>query len=131
MTTRHHISSGTPFEAVAGYSRAIRVGNTVHVAGTTATDSSGNVLAKGDASEQFKIIMGRIEKALIEAGSSISDVVRTRTYATRPTDCDLIMKAHGEIFSEVMPAATLVVIRELVNPEMLLEVEVEAIVDSD
>ncbi len=107
------------------------MGNTVHVAGTTATDSSGNVLAKGDASEQFKIIMGRIEKALIEAGSSISDVVRTRTYATRPTDCDLIMKAHGEIFSEVMPAATLVVIRELVNPEMLLEVEVEAIVDSD
>ncbi|HJM19948.1 MAG TPA: RidA family protein [Candidatus Thalassarchaeaceae archaeon] len=128
MAGRKLVSSGTPFEKVAGYSRAIRVGNVIHVAGTTATDSDGNVLAKGNPVEQCRIIIGRIEKALIEAESSLSDVVRTRIYATRAKDCDSIMKVHGDFFKEIRPAATLVVVHELVNPEMLLEVEVEAIV---
>ncbi|MDP6378630.1 MAG: RidA family protein [Candidatus Thalassarchaeaceae archaeon] len=124
------MSSGTPFERVAGYSRAIRVGDVVHVAGTTATDSDGNVLAKGNPVEQCRIIFGRIELALTEAGAALSDVVRTRTYATRAKDCDSIMEVHGEFFKEIRPAATLVVVHELVNPEMLLEVEVEALVQS-
>ncbi|MBS72605.1 MAG: hypothetical protein CMO20_06645 [Thermoplasmata archaeon] len=128
MVERTLVSSGTPFERVAGYSRAIRVGNVVHVAGTTATDSDGNVLAKGNPEEQCRIIFSRIEKALIEAGASLSDVVRTRTYATRAKDCDLIMRVHGEFFNKIKPAATLVVVHELVNPEMLLEIEVEAVI---
>ena len=130
MAERILVSSGTPFEAVAGYSRAIRVGDVIHVAGTTATDSDGNVLAKGNAKEQVRIIFGRIDKALVEAGGSMSDVVRTRMYATRGYDCDDIMAVHGEVFGKIRPAATLVVVRELVNPEMLVEVEVEALVQS-
>jgi enamine deaminase RidA (YjgF/YER057c/UK114 family) len=130
MVGRKLVSSGTPFERVAGYSRAIRVGDVVHVAGTTATDSDGNVLAKGNPVEQCRIIFRRIGLALTEAGAALSDVVRTRTYATRAKDCDSIMEVHGEFFKEIRPAATLVVVHELVNPEMLLEVEVEAYVQS-
>lgn len=129
MVERRLVSSGTPFERVAGYSRAIRVGNVVHVAGTTATDSDGNVLAKGNIIEQCRIIFGRIERALDEAGASLTDIVRTRMYATRAKDCDAIMAVHGEVFEEIRPAATLVVVHELVNPEMLIEIEVEAIVE--
>lgn len=129
MVERELVSTGTPFERVAGYSRAIKVGNIIHVAGTTATDSDGNVLAKGNPVEQCRIIFGRIEDALGQLNSSLSDVVRTRMYATRAKDCEEIMRVHGEFFSETRPAATLVVVHELVNPEMLLEVEVEAIID--
>ena len=123
------MSSGTPFERVAGYSRAIKAGNVIHVAGTTATDSDGNVLAKGDPVEQCRIIFGRIESALSQLNASLNDVVRTRMYATRAKDCDEIMRIHGELFGEIRPASTLVVVHELVNPEMLLEIEVEAIID--
>ena len=99
MVRRELVSSGTPFERVAGYSRAIRVGNVIHVAGTTATDSDGNVLAKGDPVEQCRIIFGRIETALGQLNSSLNDVVRTRMYATRAKDCDEIMRVHGEFFA--------------------------------
>jgi len=129
MVRRELVSSGTPFERVAGYSRAIKVGNVIHVAGTTATDSDGNVLAKGDPIKQCRIIFGRIETALSQLNASLNDVVRTRMYATRAKDCDEIMRVHGELFGEIRPAATLVVVHELVNPEMLLEIEVEAIID--
>jgi enamine deaminase RidA (YjgF/YER057c/UK114 family) len=129
MVRRELVSSGTPFERVAGYSRAIKAGNVIHVAGTTATDSDGNVLAKGDPVEQCRIIFGRIESALSQLNSSLNDVVRTRMYATRAKDCDEIMRIHGELFGEIRPASTLVVVHELVNPEMLLEIEVEAIID--
>ena len=129
MVRRELVSSGTPFERVAGYSRAIKAGNVIHVAGTTATDSDGNVLAKGDPVEQCRIIFGRIESALSQLNASLNDVVRTRMYATRAKDCDEIMRVHGELFGEIRPAATLVVVHELVNPEMLLEIEVEAIID--
>lgn len=129
MVRRELVSSGTPFERVAGYSRAIKVGNVIHVAGTTATDSDGNVLAKGDPIEQCRIIFGRIETALSQLNASLNDVVRTRMYATRAKDCDEIMRVHGELFGEIRPASTLVVVHELVNPEMLLEIEVEAIID--
>ena len=129
MVRRELVSSGTPFERVAGYSRAIKVGDVIHVAGTTATDSDGNVLAKGDPIEQCRIIFGRIETALSQLNASLNDVVRTRMYATRAKDCDEIMRVHGELFGEIRPAATLVVVHELVNPEMLLEIEVEAIID--
>jgi len=129
MVRRELVSSGTPFERVAGYSRAIKVGSAIHVAGTTATDADGNVLAKGNPVEQCRIIFGRIETALGQLNSSLNDVVRTRMYATRAQDCDEIMRVHGEVFSEIRPASTLVVVHELVNPEMLLEIEVEAIID--
>ena len=129
MVRRELVSSGTPFERVAGYSRAIKAGNVIHVAGTTATDSDGNVLAKGDPVEQCRIIFGRIESALSQLNASLNDVVRTRMYATRAKDCDEIMRIHGELFGEIRPASTLVVVHELVNPEMLLEIEVEAIID--
>ncbi len=129
MVRRELVSSGTPFERVAGYSRAIKVGNVIHVAGTTATDSDGNILAKGDPIEQCRIIFGRIETALSQLNASLNDVVRTRMYATRAKDCDEIMRVHGELFGEIRPASTLVVVHELVNPEMLLEIEVEAIID--
>jgi len=129
MVRRELVSSGTPFERVAGYSRAIKVGSVIHVAGTTATDADGNVLAKGSPVEQCRIIFGRIETALGQLNSSLNDVVRTRMYATRAEDCDEIMRVHGEVFGEIRPASTLVVVHELVNPEMLLEIEVEAIID--
>jgi enamine deaminase RidA (YjgF/YER057c/UK114 family) len=129
MVRRELVSSGTPFERVAGYSRAIKVGNVIHVAGTTATDSDGNILAKGDPIEQCRIIFGRIETALSQLNASLNDVVRTRMYATRAKDCDEIMRVHGELFGEIRPASTLVVVHELVNPEMLLEIEVEAIIN--
>ena len=129
MVRRELVSSGTPFERVAGYSRAIKVGNVIHVAGTTATDSDGNILAKGDPIEQCRIIFGRIETALSQLNASLNDVVRTRMYATRAKDCDEIMRVQGELFGEIRPASTLVVVHELVNPEMLLDIEVEAIID--
>ncbi|MDG1542191.1 MAG: Rid family hydrolase, partial [Candidatus Thalassarchaeaceae archaeon] len=104
MVRRELVSSGTPFERVAGYSRAIKAGNVIHVAGTTATDSDGNVLAKGDPVEQCRIIFGRIESALSQLNASLNDVVRTRMYATRAKDCDEIMRIHGELFGEIRPA---------------------------
>lgn len=128
MTERQLISSGTTFESIAGYSRAIRVGNTVRVAGTTATDAEGTVLAVGDAGEQMRITLGRIESALSEAGASLDHVVRTRTFITRAADAETIMRVHGSVFSEIRPASTLVVVAALVDPEMLVEVEVTAVI---
>jgi enamine deaminase RidA (YjgF/YER057c/UK114 family) len=128
MTDRQLVSSGTTFESVAGYSRAIKVGNTVRVAGTTATDADGNVLALGDAAEQMRITLGRIESALAEAGASLEHVVRTRTFITRAADADTIMRVHGSVFSDIRPASTLVVVAALVDPEMLVEVEVTAVI---
>jgi|TARA_B110000263_G_scaffold96220_1_gene84078 enamine deaminase RidA (YjgF/YER057c/UK114 family) len=126
--SRERINTGTPFEQVAGFSRAIRVGQTVHVSGTTATDQEGRVLAKGDAAEQTRITLQLIQKALVEAGSSRKDVVRTRMYAVNENDCYRIMRAHGDFFKEVLPATTLVVVKSLVDPEMLIEVEAMAVI---
>ena len=125
---RERVSTGTPFEQVAGFSRAIRVGRTVHVAGTTATDQEGRVLAKGNAAEQTKIVIQRIDRALKEVGASLSDIVQTRMYVINENDCYRVMKSHGEAFKEIRPASTLVVVRSLVDPEMLVEIEALAVI---
>lgn len=125
---RERVSSGTPFEQVAGYSRAIRVGRTVHVSGTTATDQEGRVLAKGDAADQTRIILKRIETALIEVESKLTDIVRTRIYVVDQNDCYRVMKSHGDVFKDIRPATTLVVVKSLVDPEMLVEIEALAVI---
>ena len=125
---RERVSTGTPFEQVAGFSRAIRVGRTVHVAGTTATDQEGRVLAKGNAAEQTKIVIQRIDRALKEVGASLSDIVQTRMYVINENDCYRVMKSHGEVFKEIRPVSTLVVVRSLVDPEMLVEIEALAVI---
>lgn len=123
---RQRIGSGTPFEALAGYSRAILVGDRLLVAGTTATDEDGRVQAVGDAAEQTRIALRRIEHALEEAGASLAHVVRTRLYVTRTEDAAAVMRVHGAAFADIRPAATLVVVAALVDADMLVEIEAEA-----
>jgi len=126
---RRHVSTGTPYEATVGYSRAVRVGNIVHVAGTTAIDESGAVVGPGDAYRQASYALSKIEAALGALGATIGDVVRTRMYVTDIGNWEGIARAHGERFADVRPAATMVEVRRLIDPAMLVEIEVEAIVE--
>jgi enamine deaminase RidA (YjgF/YER057c/UK114 family) len=127
---RQRISSGTPWESIAGYSRAVRVGEYILVAGTTASDETGSVVGKGDPYVQASYILRKIGKALVEAGAGLTDVVRTRMYVTNIDDWEEIARAHGEFFAEVRPAATLVEVSRLIAPEFLVEIEADAIVAS-
>lgn len=124
---RTNISTGTPWESIVGYSRAVRVGPYVHVAGTTAADSDGKVVGVDDPYEQTIYILRKIEAALEKAGAELKDVVRTRIYVTDVTDWDEVARAHGELFAQIRPAATLVEVNSLIEPEMLVEIEADAI----
>jgi enamine deaminase RidA (YjgF/YER057c/UK114 family) len=127
MKKRINISSGAKWEDIVGYSRAVRLGDIIEVAGTTAVDDRGQVVGPGDPGEQTKFILSKIEKALTSAGAALKDVVRTRMFVTNIADWESIGRVHGLYFKDIQPAATMVEVKSLISPELLVEIEATAI----
>lgn len=131
MTERQNIASGTTWEAIAGYSRAVRLGNMIHVSGTTATDENGNVVGLDDPYAQTVYIIQKIERALKEAGATLNDVVRTRIYVTDASRWEPVARAHGEFFKDIRPANTLVEVSALIGEGYLVEMEADAMLQAN
>lgn len=130
MSKRINISSGAKWEDIVGYSRAVKVGNVIEVAGTTAVDQAGHAIGQNDPYEQAKYIFKKIEKALVIAGASMRDVVRTRMFVTDISKWEEIGRAHGEFFREIKPAASMIEVKGLISPDLLVEIEVTAIIST-
>lgn len=130
MQERFNVASGAPWEEIVGYSRAVRLGNVIEVAGTTAVDEQGAVVGPDDPYEQTRFILTKIDRALQAAGASLADVVRTRIFVTDIGRWEAVGRAHGDFFRAIKPAATMVEVKALISPELLVEIEATALLSN-